>query len=266
MIILFSQRSGAGDFELLHPAAPGEFVDPRENGARLLESRGFPEAAEILRSPKLELMEATNHFGDDFNVLHEMVDLAEYEKLRKQADTITSRLIFSKIAGTVSEIGPYVRFIAASLGPPSSGPAAIPSPPIRVPLRSVEAALVDAEILVRSSGSAHAVDRIHTALSGYLEHLCDQASIPVSDKSTITALLRQLRSCHPALQSSGARGQDVTRMLRGLAAVVDAAQPIRNEASLAHAATDILAEPEGMLVINAVRTILHYLHAKLETS
>jgi hypothetical protein len=45
--------------------------------------------------------------------------------------------------------------------------------------------------------------------------------------------------------------------------VLDAMNPLWNRASLAHPNPPLLAEPEAMLVINAARTILHYLDAKL---
>ena len=39
--------------------------------------------------------------------------------------------------------------------------------------------------------------------------------------------------------------------------------PIRNRSSFAHPTKGLLEVPEAMLVINAARTILHYLDAKL---
>jgi hypothetical protein len=47
------------------------------------------------------------------------------------------------------------------------------------------------------------------------------------------------------------------------ATVVDALNPVRNRGSMAHANATLLDEPEAMLVINAVRTLLHYLNAKI---
>lgn len=47
------------------------------------------------------------------------------------------------------------------------------------------------------------------------------------------------------------------------ASAVDALNPIRNNASVAHPNAALLAEPEAMLVINSVRTLLHYLDSKI---
>ena len=47
-------------------------------------------------------------------------------------------------------------------------------------------------------------------------------------------------------------------MLRGLAQIVDAMNPVRNHSSLAHPNVNLLEEPEAMLAANAVRSLLHY--------
>ncbi len=46
---------------------------------------------------------------------------------------------------------------------------------------------------------------------------------------------------------------------------MDVLNPIRNSASMAHPNADLLEDPEAMLVINAARTILHYIDAKRES-
>lgn len=45
--------------------------------------------------------------------------------------------------------------------------------------------------------------------------------------------------------------------------IVDALNPLRNRASLAHPNESLLAEPEAMLVINSVRTLLHYIDSRV---
>jgi hypothetical protein len=48
-----------------------------------------------------------------------------------------------------------------------------------------------------------------------------------------------------------------------MATIVDALNPLRNKASLAHPTEELLADAEAMLVINAVRTLVHYLEKKM---
>jgi hypothetical protein len=127
----------------------------------------------------------------------------------------------------------------------------------------VERAINDAETLVHTRGAASGVDRVHTALHGYLHKTCDDATISYEAGATMTALFKKLRADHPAFKEDGPRAQDVTQIMRAMSAIMDALNPLRNNASVAHPNEFLLDEPEAMLTINAARTILHYLDAKL---
>jgi hypothetical protein len=48
-----------------------------------------------------------------------------------------------------------------------------------------------------------------------------------------------------------------------LGRVVEALNPARNDHSLAHPSEQLLDEPEALLFVNAVKSLLHYLNAKL---
>src|SRR5690606_16128446 len=110
--------------------------------------------------------------------------------------------------------------------------------------------------------AGNAVDRIHTAMHGYLIAVCDAANIAYPDDANLAQLFRLLRQKHPALQDSGLRSQDITTVLKSTAAILDSFQPVRNRASLAHP-NPILDEPEAFMMINAARTLFHYLDKKL---
>jgi hypothetical protein len=125
-------------------------------------------------------------------------------------------------------------------------------------------ALEDAENLMRTSGATSAVDRIHTALHGHLLALCDNAGVELEEGATSTRALKQLRRTHPALQATGPRADDITRVLNSLANVLDTLNPIRNNASVAHPNVELLDAPEALLAINAGRTIFAYLDSKFE--
>ncbi len=143
----------------------------------------------------------------------------------------------------------------------SASPVASPEPKITSVV--VERAIGDVEALIQASGAVSGVDRIHTALHGYLRAVCDRENIPYSKDDSMTRLFRLLRQHHPALQSLGARSQDIERVLQSFASIMDALNPIRNNASVAHPNVDLLEKDEAMLVINSARTLLHYLDAKL---
>ncbi len=124
-------------------------------------------------------------------------------------------------------------------------------------------ALGDADNLVRTSGATSAVDRIHTALHGHLLALCESSNIEIDEGATSTRALKLLRQHHPALQATGPRAEDITRVLNSLANVLDTLNPIRNNASVAHPNLELLDDPEALLAINAGRTIFAYLDSKM---
>ena len=50
----------------------------------------------------------------------------------------------------------------------------------------------------------------------------------------MTALFKRLRSHHPAFIENGPRAQDITQVMRAMSAIMDALNPLRNNASVAH--------------------------------
>jgi len=130
----------------------------------------------------------------------------------------------------------------------------------------VRRALEDADTLMRTSGPQSAVDRVHTAMHGYLHSLCAEAGIVLANRPTMNQLLKALRAEHPGLADLGARPEDVTRVLGALASILDALNPIRNNASVAHPNETLVDPAEALLVINTVRTLLTYFEQKLRPS
>ncbi len=127
---------------------------------------------------------------------------------------------------------------------------------------SVRRALDDAHNLMRTSGPQSAVDRVHTALHGYLLSLCDDAGIAHGDRPTMNQLFKALRAEHPSLGNLGVREDDVAKMLGSMASILDALNPVRNNASMAHPNSSLVGEAEAVLVVNTVRTLLTYFDAK----
>lgn len=127
----------------------------------------------------------------------------------------------------------------------------------------VERAINDAETLITKNGATSGVDRVHTTLHGYVKAVCDKANIRYGDDPGLTDLFKVLRERHPRFRDLGPRENDLHQVLRALGSIMTALNPVRNRASVAHPNDALLKEPEAMLVINAARTILHYLDAKL---
>ena len=165
------------------------------------------------------------------------------------------------IQSVFEELGLYVRFVAVSLEQ-IEGVEPVPPPTPESASATVKRALEDAEQLIGSAGAVSAVDRVHTALHGYLRSACQGAGHSLSGDESLAGLFRVLRRSHPAFQDPGPRGDDVARVGNGMATILDALGPLRNRASVAHANDELLEEPEAMLVINSARTLLHYFNAK----
>jgi hypothetical protein len=127
----------------------------------------------------------------------------------------------------------------------------------------VRRAIRDAEALIAANGATSGVDRLHTALHGYLKAVADGAAIKSNPDPSLTDLFKLLREEHSRFRTSGARGADIDQVFKAMAAIVAVLNPVRNRASVAHPNEKLLDEPEAMLVINAVQTILHYIDARL---
>jgi hypothetical protein len=157
------------------------------------------------------------------------------------------------------KLAPEIQTMIARL----EGAPAVGSPRPKITTYTVERAIRDTETLIQKNGATSGVDRVHTALHGYLIAACDAVKIAYPKDPDLTQLIKLLRQQHPKLQSTGPRAQDITQVLHSMGAILSALNPVRNRASVAHPNPTLLDQHEAMLVVNAARTILHYLDAKL---
>ena len=123
---------------------------------------------------------------------------------------------------------------------------------------TVMRALGDAKALIGTVDSSSAIDRAHTALHGYLVQLCIDNSINLPNDPTVSKAFKELRSFHPALQASGNRSEEITRILQSFANSIDAFSTLRNKASLSHV-NELLDVPEATATVNAMYTIFRYI-------
>lgn len=142
------------------------------------------------------------------------------------------------------------------------GETAIPNPDLVTASEVLRLALADAETLIQQSGAVSAVDRIHTALHGYLIAVCNKSGIDYEANASLTRLFRSLREEHPALAQVATGSEEIGRVLQACAAIMDALNPLRNRLSVAHPNEKLLGNEEAMLVVNITRTLLYYLDAK----
>ena len=260
-------------------AMPSEYWRKlKDTAIRLLRTRGQRRAAEILEQVPFQLHEGTNGFNDEFSVLYWLAPLDRYVKAAEWSENKGDRAPFEQIAKTVGEVATltYIRFIAVDIDT-DEGPAAVENPNLAITSDVVERALKDAENLIGTSGAASAIDRMHTALHGYLHSLCeevgiehgdlnsvcDRAGLPYGTNPTVTQLFKIVRTQHPAFTGTSPYADEVRRVANAFASAIDALNTIRNNATPAHPNDALLAAPEAMLMINGVRTLLQYLNAKM---
>lgn len=230
---------------------------------RLLTARGDTKAAELLETFPFEIRDGTNYFHDEFSVLYARVPLHQYVELGEFHAAGQTEGHFKRIADTITEIGPFTRFVAVALTTEDQPiPVAPPSP--KITSQAVERALADAEKLINSRGPTSALDRVHTALHGYLRAVLERAKIAVPKDPSVTELFKLMREQHPALTSLGYGTKDTLRVATSMATMIDSLNTLRNRASGAHPNERVLAEPEAMLAINAARSLLHYLDEKIQ--
>lgn len=126
----------------------------------------------------------------------------------------------------------------------------------------VVAALIDADSLINAGKPQNAVDRMHTAFHGYLKTVCDKYSIAYSKDPSITELYKLIYKNILKINNTAKHPVEIENILRAHASTINAINTLRNHASMAHV-NDLLGTDEATLVINTVRTLLHYLEAKL---
>jgi hypothetical protein len=242
-----------------------EWAKRRGVAIRLLSKRGKPIAASLLETSDFEIRVGGNDFADEFSVVYRAVGLDDYVEFESYSRSPEHRSAFKHIAETLIELGIFVRFIGVELVVnPSPQPVSAPKP--KVTSATVEKALVDAEQMITQQNPASAVDRVHTALHGYLREVCSDAAIgQTTGRLGLTDLVKLLREQHPAFSQKGDRGEQLTRILKAFSAICDVLNQIRNDASLAHPNEQLLDYGDAMLAVNAARTILHYVHGKLQS-
>jgi hypothetical protein len=257
MLILFS-TGGSQRIRLIQPMA-SEFWEPIKHLAVRLLRQSMPSAAQLLEKYPFEIWQGTNDFGDEFELLYLNAPLNNYLEIEQ-------RLPFTKmeakaIAAALEKLNRAIRFVAVDID--TDHKEVVSAPTLKITSDVVERALSDFATLAHSKGGAiSGVDRLHTALHGYFEAVCDVATIAYNPDSSITALFSLIRQHHPALQRKPP-GTEAEKIFRAMAQIVDILNPVRNQKSMAHPSEALLEEPEAMLVANSVRTLLHYLNSKL---
>ena len=248
--------SGAKDFTIessLDQTVLQKWPENKKTVVKLLRAYKYNTAAELLETLPFKLLPGTNYFGDEFFVL--ILDL-EIDEYTKNFDYNQST-VYSQIAKTFLEVDLYIRFIATRLINDRNISVDSPNSDIHTG-ETVRKALKDSDLLLAQHGPQSAIDRVHTALHGYLKDITGVY------KGSITFLYKKLRETHPAFVYSREDEQS-ERIMSSLSGCIDAINGLRNTSSLAHPNNKLLEEPEARLMINCSKTIFSYISEKIQT-
>ncbi len=121
MIIVYSHVNGINEFKFLEPFLEGEKLnDVLYTVSQLLANRGKNESIQLLANLDFKLSNGTNRFSDNFLVLHTIVPIEVYEKIRMESEKANEEGVesfvklkkpYSDIAHVMEELGYFVRFI-----------------------------------------------------------------------------------------------------------------------------------------------------------
>jgi hypothetical protein len=262
MLILY-HGGGARDFELDAKCfREEEWERIKQTTCRLLRARRSNLAADMLENEPFDLFDARNGFGDEFTVLYARLSFATYLELSELCEDPTILFSARDISSTLNETcSRYVRFVAAVLD--TGSPESVTKPELKITSQVVERALADAEQLILTRGAVSGVDRAYTAIHGYLRVIVRKIGVEADTDASIVQLFKLIRESSPEFKVSGSRDDEINKILRSIASILDALSPIRNRTSIAHPNEVLSQEAEAMLVINTVKTLLHYLDAKI---
>lgn len=262
MIRLYA-GSGSWEIQVLGESlGEQEWQRKRELLVRLLQARDRGEALRLLNKLPFRLFEGTNFFGDEFQLLYARLPVEQYVEFASLDRNRAAHEAATALVKSAEEIGLSLRFVAFEPEARDEIPA-VSSPEPQITAATVSRALNDIERLLSTNGPVSAVDRAHTAIYGYLREICKNASIDVVESDGMTTILKKLRANHPAFAIDGPAAEHVTKIGNALATILDAMNPVRNRASVAHPNEELVDDAEAMLVINTGRTLIHYLNTKV---
>ena len=88
--------------------------------------------------------------------------------------------------------------------------------------------------------------------------------LPIRRMPVSLIFFKLLQNQHPTISDFGSRRDEIKKILRSIANILDALNTIRNHASMAHPNEQILDDHEAMLSINITKTFIQYLDKKIK--
>jgi len=122
----------------------------------------------------------------------------------------------------------------------------------------VEKAIEDAELFMNDGKYSSALDRIHTALHGYIRKKLTDLNEPFVESDTLSQLYTKLH-CYVSRTMSGEIADLIKTTLRSSTGVIAALNDLRNRHTLAHPNDVLVCNNEAKLCINMAKVLSDYI-------
>ncbi|MFC0015220.1 MULTISPECIES: abortive infection family protein [Allobacillus] len=128
----------------------------------------------------------------------------------------------------------------------------------------VNEVLLQADILIANHSYSSAVDRVHTALHGYMKELCDEQNITFEDQYVkIQDMWGKFKMEHPSFNIDIKKHQrPINKTVNAIGKFLENMSDIRNKHVFSHPNDDIIEEYEANFIINLSRALLYYIDSK----
>jgi|GEM_PF-435425 len=130
---------------------------------------------------------------------------------------------------------------------------------------TLQQALSDAEASIHSGRYSSSVDRVHTALHGYLRTRLEQQSVCFEADDSMPKLFNLLYKEWEKVENNHINDM-MLQALRSASASLDALNNIRNRYSLAHPNSEIIGENEAKFALGLAESIVNYIDIRVNNT
>lgn len=123
-------------------------------------------------------------------------------------------------------------------------------------------AINDAQLLMAQGKYSSSIDRVHTAIHGYLRIRLDELSIEYSDEYSIPKLFNLLYKQWEEIDNNQINDM-MLKSLRSASSILDTLNTIRNKYSLAHPNEELIREEEAKFILGLVENIMNYIEVRV---
>lgn len=124
----------------------------------------------------------------------------------------------------------------------------------------VAKAISDAELFMSQGKYDSALDRIHTAVHGYLRKILDNKQVTYEESDTLSQLYTKLHIKISDSMGASPIADLIKTTLRSASGIIPSMNDLRNRHSLSHPNEMLLQKREAELVISIVKNITDYIN------